>query len=131
MTYGKESFHMNTCILRKTVSENRWAKNAFNEQFRWGQRDNVWTQACVRENTDMKRSYWLAGMQIMAKEIGTTLPGDWKNHVKCHHVKTFIQGKQNKFIHDKVQTHPILSLIGPLEQDHKHNSATQLWCVKM
>ncbi len=46
------------------------------------------------------------------KKMGMALPGDWKNH----HVKTFIQGKRNKLIHDRVQTHSTLSLIGSLQQ---------------
>ncbi len=111
----------------RQMSEDRWAKKAYNEQVLWGQRDSFWNHDIVRTDKEIKGSYWLAGVQIMAEKMDMVLPTNWRNQ----YVKPFIQWKRDTEIREEVPQHSTLSLLGPLQQDHNYNSATQLWWMKM
>ncbi len=120
----------------ESMSDMRWAKKAFNEQFVWGQRDNFWNHTGERTNAVIKGSYWLAGVQNMAKsmwydprdkDMGMSLPTTWRNH----HVKSFIKWKRDTEIRENILKHTALQYLGPQVQDHQYNSHTQAWWMKM
>ncbi len=112
----------------RAMSDNRWAKKAYNEQFQWGQRDSFWNHENTRDyDVEVKGNYWLAGMQTMAEKMGMVLPSNWKSQ----YVKPYIQWKRDNDIRETVPQQSTLLWIGPLQQDHMYNSSTQLWWMKM